>query len=176
MAYDWDENSMPLAYLLTFRTYGTWHHGDARGSVDRKYHNSFRSPKIRVTPQLVETEKTRQKSPTFIFDGRQRPVVETAILEVCKSRTYTLHALNVCTNHVHAVVSADVKPEKIIEAFKSYATRGLRTRDLISIDAKIWSRHGSTRYLWKERAVVAAIDYVLYSQGDDFPNFDELIG
>jgi hypothetical protein len=24
----WEENTFPLAYLLTFRTYGTWLHGD----------------------------------------------------------------------------------------------------------------------------------------------------
>ena len=35
--------SVPLAYLITFRTYGTWLHGDARGSVDRE-HNVFGTP------------------------------------------------------------------------------------------------------------------------------------
>ena len=27
----WDDNEFPLAYLITFRTYGTWLHGDERG-------------------------------------------------------------------------------------------------------------------------------------------------
>jgi hypothetical protein len=27
----------PLAYLITFPTYGTWLHGDERGSVDRDH-------------------------------------------------------------------------------------------------------------------------------------------
>jgi hypothetical protein len=26
---------IPLAYLISFRAYGTWLHGDRRGSVDR---------------------------------------------------------------------------------------------------------------------------------------------
>gem|GEM_PF-5201292 len=29
----------------------------------------------------------------------------------------------------------------------------------------IWSRGGSTRYLWKPARVAAAVEYVLYSQG-----------
>lgn len=35
----------PLGYLITFRTYGTWLHGDKRGSVDR-FHNRFGSPRL----------------------------------------------------------------------------------------------------------------------------------
>ena len=38
---------------------------------------------------------------------------------------------------------------------------------LISRTTKPWVRHGSTRYLGKERQVEKAIDYVLYGQGDD---------
>jgi hypothetical protein len=36
---------IPLAYLITFRAYGTWLHGDKRGSVNR-FHNRFGTPFI----------------------------------------------------------------------------------------------------------------------------------
>ena len=39
----WNDTDIPLAYLITFRTYGTWQHGDERGSVDRE-HNRYKSP------------------------------------------------------------------------------------------------------------------------------------
>jgi hypothetical protein len=32
----YEENTFPLAYLITLRTFGTWLHGDERGSVSRK--------------------------------------------------------------------------------------------------------------------------------------------
>jgi hypothetical protein len=35
----------PLAYLITFRGYGTWLHGDVRGAVDR-FHNRFGTPRL----------------------------------------------------------------------------------------------------------------------------------
>jgi len=76
-------------------------------------------------------------------------------------------AVNARTNHVHVVVSAGCKPEPILDAFKAYATRKLRGMGLISTRTKPWVRHGSTRYLWKERHVEKAIEYVLYGQGDD---------
>ena len=176
MNNEWDENEFPLAYLLTFRTYGTWHHGDARGAVDRRSHNIYGTAKMAESEQLMEKEKASQISPTFEFDEEMRSVVDKAIRDVCLFREYILLAINVRTNHVHAVVSALVKPEKITEAFKSYSTRALRMRNLVERAINIWSRHGSTRYLWKDRNVTAAIDYVLYSQGDEFPNFEEVVG
>ena len=36
---------IPLAYLITFRSYGTWLHGDERGSVDR-FHNVYGTPRL----------------------------------------------------------------------------------------------------------------------------------
>ena len=36
---------------------------------------------------------------------------------------------------------------------------------------KRWTRHGSTRYLWKESNVLTAIRYVLYDQGEPMEVF-----
>src|SRR5712671_5216228 len=41
----WNDTDTPLAYFISFRTYGTWLHGDKRGSIDR-FHNRYRSPYI----------------------------------------------------------------------------------------------------------------------------------
>ena len=174
MPKEWDDNQFPLAYLLTFRTYGTWHHGEKQGAVDRKHFNQFGSPTMPITVELAEAEFARQNHPTFILNDHQRSAVEMSIREVCDYRGYFLHALNVRTNHVHAVVGAAQKPEKVVEAFKSYATRRLRDDGSIGRGARIWSRHASTRYLWEDRKVVAAVDYVLYSQGDEFESLDDV--
>ena len=34
MAHKLEDERIPLGYLITFRTYGTWLHGDKRGSVN----------------------------------------------------------------------------------------------------------------------------------------------
>jgi len=91
----------------------------------------------------------------------QRDVVAETIVEVCTHRRWLLHVQNVRTNHVHVIVSAvDVSPEKIMNDFKSYATRRLREAGLIGSDAKVWSRHGSTPHLYDESALLSAIHYV----------------
>ena len=113
------------------------------------------------------------KQTAILLDDNQREVVRGAIAEVCKYRGYDLKAINVRTNHTHAVVSAQSKPEPIINAFKSYSTRKLRKAGLLGVEMRPWARGKSRRYLWKPRHVSRAIDYVLYEQGDIVPDFDD---
>jgi REP element-mobilizing transposase RayT len=102
------------------------------------------------------------------LNDRERTVVEGAIRDVCKHRRYLMRAIDVRTNHVHSVVSALSYPEPILDSFKSYATRALRAAGLLSDRVKPWSRHGSTVYLWKERDVEKAVEYVLLGQDHGF--------
>ena len=172
MARDFDDNELPLAYLMSFRTYGTWLHGDNRGSTSRKQ-NKYGTPRIAANPPLRRAECEQLKHPPIKLDRRQRPVVEQAVREVCTHRGYWLRAINVRTNHVHTVVSAAIDPEPILQAFQAYATRKLRQAGLLRDDVKPWTRHGSTPYLWKERHVERAMDYVVNGQGDELPSFDD---
>jgi hypothetical protein len=73
-----------------------------------------------------------------------------------------LLAAHVRTKHVHVVVAGDEKPEKILNDFKAYATRALPGA---GANRRRWTRHGSTRWLWKDSEVLAAIRYVVEGQG-----------
>lgn len=168
---DWDDNEAPLAFLITFRTYGTWLHGDDHYSVDRHGKNHYGGAKVLPSRNLAGMMNEGRTSKVFELNGKQRAVVETAVRSVCKARGYKLIAINVRTNHVHIVVEAFIAPEKVINAFKSNCTRELRAADLVSVDQQVWSRGGSRRYLWKPAHVSGAVDYVLYGQGVDLPDF-----
>ncbi|SRR5712692_336478 len=169
---DFDDNEFPLAYLITFRCYGTWVHGDERGSMDRKT-NVYGTPKIPPNIRLQTSDTKQLKHPPVKLDARRRRVVESAVREVCDHRRYILQAINARTNHVHTVVTAMRPPEPVLDAFKSYSTRALRKAGLIAAGVKPWIRHGSTIYLWKERDVAKAIEYVMLSQGDDLFRLDD---
>jgi len=166
--FDWDENERPRAYLITFRTYGTWLHGDERGAIDRHGQNAYGSPRVAVNRKLEAIMNGNQSAGAIILSGQQREVVAAAINETCDLRNYSLYALNVRTNHGHIVSASLDRPEKMLNAFKANATRALRNAGLVG-DEKVWARCGSTRYLWKPSHVNGAIDYVLYGQGDDLP-------
>jgi REP element-mobilizing transposase RayT len=90
-----------------------------------------------------------------------RLVVHRAIVEVCEHRVWKPLALNVRTNHVHVVLAAGAAPERAMGTFKAWSTRRLREEGFAGPDARVWSRHGSTRYLWSEETVRRAVSYVV---------------
>ena len=51
--------------------------------------------------------------------------------------------------------------------FKAWSTRRLRDAGLLTRDTRVWTRHGSTPYLWSEADVEQASLYVVQGQGDD---------
>ena len=62
MVRDFDDNEFPLAYLISFRAYGTWLHGDKRGSMSRKQ-NKYGTPPIAPNPRLQQAEIKQLKHP-----------------------------------------------------------------------------------------------------------------
>ncbi len=169
---EFQDRSQPKAYFISIRCYGTWLHGDARGSVNRRSFNVVGTPKMPPNPFLERSDKAYLKNPPVTFDAKRRAAVKSAIREVCEKRGYVLVAINVRTNHVHIVIAANNKPELMMNAFKSYATRRLREQGLTCADEKVWSRHGSTRYLWTEEHVEMAANYVVNGQGGELPSFE----
>ncbi len=163
---EFDPNVLPLAYLITIRTYGTRLPGGEQLTVRRHRKGQKESKLIEANVPLLEKMREEMTHAPVIFNVEQRQAVESAIKEVCKHRGYILDAVNVRTNHAHAVIGAKVSPERLADSLKAYSTRRLREEGLVSSDTKIWARGRSRKYLWKQRHVEAAIDYVLYGQGD----------
>ncbi len=169
---DFQDRSEPIAFLITIRCYGTWLHGDERGSVDRVEFNKYGLPKIPRNDKLIEYRSSQMSDEPMKFAAKHRKAVKTAIHELCEFRKITLHAINVRTNHAHIVVAAGYGPDKLMGSMKAYATRRLRSDGLVSESTKVWSRHGSTRYLWSEDHIWKACEYVIGGQGGDLPTFD----
>lgn len=169
---EFQERSQPRGYLITIRCYGTWLHGDERGSMDRRNYNKFGGQKRPANRHLELSDAGYLKNPAFSFDAIRRKHVEAAIREVCVTRVIKLVAINVRTNHVHIVVATNRLPEPIMNSFKSYATRRLKQEGFVGPEEKVWARHGSTRYLWTKEHIGAAVEYVVNGQGGDLPRFD----
>ena len=150
---------VPLAYLITFTCYGTWLHGNDRGSVDDK-HNKFDTPFLDTNTERYNEARKKMKAPPLFLNEQQRTLVSTVIADVSTFRNWILHECNVKTNHVHIVMSGDADPDKIMMDFKAYATRRLRESGELEQDRPVWTESGSTRFLWTETSLSAAIEYV----------------
>ena len=147
-------------------------HGDRRGSTDR-FNNQFGAPFIPPNETWRSYNQSQLKTKPFILKPEHREAVDSAIRETCRIRQWGLLALNVRTNHIHVVVIANRKPSLVLNAFKANATRELRDRRLWPHVFSPWADKGSKKKLWNERSVQRAIDYVLYGQGDELPDFDD---
>lgn len=106
------------------------------------------------------------------MDRRRREVVLASLLERCSQHDWSLLAAQVRTNHVHIVVKGEPAPERIMNDLKSYASRCLNRMGLDQPARKRWARHGSTRWLWKQENVSAAVRYVVDEQGEPMAVFE----
>ena len=100
----WNETDIPLAHLITFRGYGTWLHGDERGSIDR-FHNRYQSPYIPPNQRWHQHNSRTLRCEPVLLNAAQRESIEAAVRETCDLRQWLLRAISVRTNHVHVVVS-----------------------------------------------------------------------
>jgi REP element-mobilizing transposase RayT len=155
----------PLAYFITFTTYGTWLHGDARGSVDVR-HNEVGAPWLEPDQTRRAGELCLMAQQAYYLDTPRRAITCDAILEEAQFRDWRLFAAHVRSNHVHLVVRAPTDSETVMKNCKARASRRLNLAEFDGPGRKRWTAHGSTRYLWTIEALVDAIDYVLNRQGD----------
>jgi hypothetical protein len=165
-------SAYPAGYMITLRTYGTWLPGDSRGWVDR------RRPTHRFSAQdpdaLREEHAARRlRGAPFVFSRPQMLIVLREMRATAARRGWRLRFVNVRTAHVHVIITAACRPEKIATALKANATRALREAGEIGPATKVWSRHASTVYLWTEAAVDAACRYAMEEQGPDLIPLDD---
>ena len=160
------DDHTPFGYLITFRCYGTWLHGRT-GSVDRSHH-TYGTPPLAGDKARWLYNRRALGQPPVKLKSRQRKLVEAAISEACDVRKWCLWASNVRSNHVHAVVTANCRPDRVMTALKANATRKMREANCWNSDQSPWAHRGSKRYLWTEEALANAIAYVREDQGEPY--------
>jgi REP element-mobilizing transposase RayT len=152
----------PLAYFLTWTTYGTWLPGDDRGWVKRL-------SGIQAADESVARKAAlRMTSNACRLSNNQRAIVQRTIVEHCRIRGWTLHVVNCRTNHVHVVVTANIEPKAVRDQLKAWCTRKLneclQPDELSAVrprtKRKWWTERGSCRYINHEDDLETAIVYV----------------
>lgn len=168
----WNDTDIPLAFLITFRGYGTWVHGDQRGSTDQ-FRKIYKGPRIPRNEKWKAYNQRVLKSEPVTLNASRRHSVDKAIRQTCAIRKWHLYAASVRTNHAHVVVSIGTKkPSVALNALKANATRQMREDDNWIHAHSPWADKGSERYLWNEQSLAIAIDYVLNGQGEDLPDLE----
>jgi len=137
----------PVAYFITWTTYGTWLPGDERGWVKRGEWKAQQADR-----DLEQRARALMTDHVVILTPEQRTIVDSVIVDHCRIRGWQLHARNVRTNHVHVVVSALVDPKIIREQLKAWTSR--RLSDNAGLQKK--GKDGRRRW-WTEKGDIECI-------------------
>jgi REP element-mobilizing transposase RayT len=156
---------MALAYLITFTTYGARLHGSAKGSVDDE-HNAYGTPFVVPDSERERRAHKIMTEPAYSMGPVERDILCKAIVDLATERGWLLLAAHVRSNHVHVVISAEHTPERIMSDLKARASRDLSRAGFGNAECRRWTRHGSTRHLFEEEHVEAAVHYALDEQGE----------
>jgi len=162
----------PLAYLITFTTYGTHLHGDPSGSVS-KFRNSRDHDYVPDCPDLVRLSKRAMRDAPFLMNAVVRKVVFGAILATCRRKGWIVPALHVRVTHVHGVIRFQEEPRRVVDALKAAASAELNRQGIDRDRAKRWTRGRSAIPLPTIKRVRAAIDYVLNQQGERMETYED---
>lgn len=147
----------PLAYFITWTTYGTWLPGDDRGWHRR---GMGEQPPSHV---FVEMAMAKMREAPFLLSCTDREVVEDTIVKHCEIRHWQLHAASVRSNHVHVVVSAlGVHAPAVRDQFKSWCTRNLKLNH--PDRERFWTEGASCRWINHDDDLQSAVVYTSEAQ------------
>jgi REP element-mobilizing transposase RayT len=155
-----------LAYHIIWTTYGTWLPGDARGWV-KKYSTGIQEP----DPKKEQLARDIMVETAVVLTTSQREIVEKTIRDHCRIRQWQLHAINVRSNHIHVVVSANRDPEEVRDQLKAWRSRklsdsaGLKNKVAEKAGRRHWfTEGGDIEKIEDHEYLENAIRYVLEGQ------------
>src|SRR5207247_959609 len=98
---------------------------------------------------------------------RERDIVCKAIVDLTTERGWQLLAALVRSTHVHVVIGTQERdPGRTMSDLKARASRDLNQAGFDRAQRKRWTRHGSTRHLFRDEDVEGKIRYTLDEQGE----------
>lgn len=150
----------PLAYFITFTTFGTWLHGDKRGSIVRKEGTTLL---LSGQEKLNRHERQKLKSSPVLLNSSHRKIVLDTIIEHCQIKQWHLYVAHIRSNHVHIVIKSNKSIDHVSKELKAWPTRNLRKEGMTN--PKIWTTGSSKKYIFTRQKLLEKIHYVAYEQG-----------
>ncbi len=154
------DDEYPLAYFITWTTYGSWLPGDERGWVKRG-ERTVQPP----DPLRQEVALNLMAEDAVVLSPSQRAAVEAMIVKHCAFRGWVLHARNARTNHVHVVASAPATGDTMRSQFKLWCSRALSEQAGLAVRGKDgqrrwWTEAGDIEWIDSDESLASVVHYV----------------
>jgi len=152
----------PLAYHITFGTYGARLHGDPRGTVDRRQ-NAHGQHIVECSEGRERLEAGQLRRPPVLLTTEQRASAQEALVDVCLRGGWELIQVACRSDHVHVLLSSDRDPKAIRRWLKRWLGEAMSARWPLPYGQSWWAKGGSTKWVWDE-AYLRSVDEYLRSQ------------
>jgi REP element-mobilizing transposase RayT len=149
----------PLAYHITFGTYGMRLHGDPRGTV----HRSRNRPGDRIIGSQQDWQRLEERLmrfPVVPFDTIQRRFVEKVVPDICRRGDWEHHNAACGIDHVHVLLSASAEGAAVRKWLKRWLGQALSNRSPLAEGCSWWAEGGSVKWVWTEDYFNRVFDYV----------------
>ena len=149
----------PLAYHLTFGTYGTRLHGDDRGTVHRSM-NQPGDPIIGRNEDWEQVERRMLKFPPVILTSQQRVEIERVIPVVCARGGWMFCNCAAQSDHVHTLLRGSADGKAIRRWLKTWVSQAITERWPLVPGAVWWAECGSVKWVWTDDYLANVYEYI----------------
>ena len=150
----------PLAYHITFGTYGCRLHGDPRGTVDRQ-HNQYLDPVIAENWDRELANQERLRFQRITLTSEQRLFIESITLEICQRGAWQLFAVAAAPDHGHVCLSGEADGKRIRTWFKRWLGERLSSRWTLQSGQTWWAEDGSVKWIFDEMNFKNVVKYIV---------------
>jgi REP element-mobilizing transposase RayT len=151
--------NFPLAYHITFGTYGTRLHGDYRATVVRTS-NAPGTPVFREDPLRLKSERDRMQFNPVLFQQQQREFIEASIPSICQRGAWEYRIAAAGPDHVHVLLSAAAESGAVRKWLKRWLGETLSERWPLAPGRSWWADGGSVKSIWQEDYLQRAFEYI----------------
>ncbi len=151
--------TFPLAYHITFGTYGTRLHGDERGTVDRRQ-NTPGEPIIGRDDDWQQLEASQLNFPPVQLSDEQRLYVEQIIPAICARGGWAYHTCAARRDHLHVELSASAEGKAARKWLKRWLGEALSKRWPLPQGARWFAVGGSVHSIWNRKYFERVFGYI----------------
>ena len=149
----------PLAYHITFGTYGMRLHGGEQGTVSRDQ-NRFGEPIFGRDVVWERIERSSMKFAPVVLNDAQRRVIEEIVPSICVRGKWEYHTAAARSDHVHVMLASTKEGKRVRQWLKRWLGEELSKQWQREPKQTWWAIGGSVKSIWNEEYFTNVFEYI----------------
>ncbi|MBT3200740.1 MAG: hypothetical protein HN350_12580 [Phycisphaerales bacterium] len=152
-------DNSPLAYHITFGTYGSRLHGDPRGTVDRRQ-KSYGQPIVIHSEYRVQMATDQMKRQPILLTTDQCVFAQKEIEDICERGQWEFIQTACAPSHVHVLLASHREPKAIRRWLKRWLGESMSACWALPDGQSWWAMGGSIKCVWDKEYLQNVEQYI----------------